>query len=133
MKKIKPPASLDPIFKPRSIAVIGATPRAGTIGHEIVHNIVQYGFNGILFPVNPRHNYIKSIKCYPSVLEIADPIDLAIVVVPKEHVVGVVEECGKKGVKALVIISAGFREVGGEGVAREEAIGERPMGMGERV
>jgi acetyl coenzyme A synthetase (ADP forming)-like protein len=113
---------LDPFFKPRSIAVIGATPRKGTIGYQILSNIVNYGFNGMVFPVNPKHNYIKSIKCHPSVLDIPDPVDLAVVVVPKEHVLAVAEECGKKGVKGLIIISAGFREIGGEGIAREEAL-----------
>lgn len=114
--------TVDSVFTPHSIAVIGATPRRGTIGYQILHNLVQYGFNGIVFPVNPKHNFIKSIKCHPSVTAIADPVDLAIVVVPKEHVIDVVEECGQKGVKALIIISAGFRETGGEGIAREERL-----------
>ncbi len=114
--------TLDSIFKPKSIAVIGATPRKGTIGRQLLQNIIEYGFNGMLFPVNPKHRYISSIKCYPSVLDIPDPVDLAIIVVPKEHVLRVAEECGEKGVGGLVIISAGFREVGGAGIKREEAL-----------
>jgi len=117
---MKPKRLLDPLFKPQSIAVIGATPRKGTIGYQILSNIIVYGFNGMVFPVNPNHRYIKSIKCHRSVLDIGDPVDLAVVVVPKEHVLKVVEECGEKGVKALIIISAGFREIGGEGVKRED-------------
>lgn len=120
MKTGKSTGSIDPIFKPRSVAVIGATPKRGTIGHQLLHNIIQYGFNGMLFPVNPKYNYIHSIKCYPSVAAIPDPVDLAIVVVPKEFVLQVAGECGEKGVKGLVIISAGFREIGDEGIKREE-------------
>jgi len=114
--------SLDAIFKPRSIAVIGATSREGSIGRQILRNLFDYGFNGKIFPVNPAHEYIHSTKSYATVLSIPDPIDLGIVVVPKEYVEQVVEDCGRKGVKGLVIISAGFREVGGDGVKREESI-----------
>ena len=112
--------SLDCIFKPRSIAVIGASRRRGTIGREILHNLLDYGFTGPLFPVNPYAEVVNSIKCYPSILDVPNEIDLAIIVVPRPKVVKVAEECGRKGVKGLVIISAGFKESGEEG-AREEA------------
>lgn len=125
--------TLDRVFRPKSIAVIGATPKRGTIGRQLLQNIVDYGFNGMLFPVNPKHKFISSIKCYPSVLDIPDPVDLAIIVVPKEHVLRVAEECGKKGVGGLVIISAGFKETGGEGVRREEALGALREKYGFRV
>jgi acetyl coenzyme A synthetase (ADP forming)-like protein len=125
--------TLDRVFKPKSIAVIGATPRRGTIGQQLLHNLIEYGFNGMLFPVNPKHEYISSIKCYPSVLDIPDPVDLAIVMVPKEHVLKVAEECGKKGVRGLVIISAGFKEVGGEGAKREEALDALRRRYGFRI
>lgn len=114
--------SLDAIFKPKSIAVVGATMRKGSIGREILHNLFTFGFNGKIFPVNPRYEYIYSTKAYATVLSIPDPVDLAIIVVPKEHVPMVVEDCGRKGVKGLVIITAGFKEVGGEGVRREEQL-----------
>jgi acetyl coenzyme A synthetase (ADP forming)-like protein len=114
--------SLDAIFKPKSIAIIGATTRRGSIGREILRNLFDFEFNGTIFPVNPRYEYIHSTKAYPSVLAIPDAVDLAVIVVPKEHVAQAVEDCGRKGVKGLVIISAGFREVGGEGVKREERI-----------
>jgi acetyltransferase len=125
--------SLDAIFKPRSIAVIGASPRAGTIGHQILHNIIEYGFNGMVFPVNPKYRFIKSIKCHPSLSAIPDPVDMAIIAVKKDHVRAVAEECGEKGVKGLVIISAGFREVGGEGIAREEELVELQEKYGYRI
>jgi acetyl coenzyme A synthetase (ADP forming)-like protein len=114
--------SLNAIFKPKSIAVIGATPRVGSIGREILNNLFAYEFNGKIFPVNPRYEYIHSTKAYPTVLSIPDPVDLAIIVVPAVHVFSAVEDCGRKGVKGLVIITAGFRETGKEGAAREEAI-----------
>ncbi|MDH3198400.1 MAG: acetate--CoA ligase family protein [Candidatus Krumholzibacteria bacterium] len=114
--------SLDAIFKPRSIAIIGATTRKGSIGREILRNLFDYEFNGKIFPVNPRYENIHSVKAYPTVLSIPDAVDLAVIIVPKEHVMQAVEDCGRKGVKGLVIISAGFREVGGEGIKREEAI-----------
>ncbi|MFQ5512025.1 MAG: acetate--CoA ligase family protein [Candidatus Krumholzibacteriia bacterium] len=112
--------SLDAIFSPSSIAVIGASPRRGTIGHELLDNLIRYGFNGMVFPVNPKHKFIKSIKCHPTVKSIPDPVDLAIIIVPKEHVLEVAAECGERGVKGLVVISAGFREIGGQGVKREQ-------------
>jgi acetyltransferase len=116
------PEPLDAIFRPRSIAVIGASPRRGSIGHEILHNLVEHDFQGPVFPVHPTARVIHSIKAYPSVLEIPDPVDMAVVVVPYRHVLGVVDECGRKGVRGLVVITAGFREVGGEGIAREDAL-----------
>lgn len=116
------PRTLDAIFRPRSVAVIGASTRRGSIGREIVHNLITGDFHGKLFPVNPKADSIHSIKAYPSILDIPDHVDLAVVVVPAVAVAGVVEECGQKGVKGLVIISAGFREIGGDGVGREREV-----------
>lgn len=114
--------SLDAIFKPRSIAVVGATTRPGSIGREILRNLFEYEFNGKIFPVNPRYEYLHSTKAYPRVTDIPDPVDLAVIIVPKQHVLDAVEQCGQKGVRGLVIISAGFRETGAEGLQREEEI-----------
>ncbi|UCF04893.1 MAG: acetate--CoA ligase family protein [bacterium] len=125
--------SLDPILKPRSVAIVGATPRRGSIGHELMKSIIQYEYNGKLFPVNPKYEFIHSIKAYPSVQSIPDPVDLAIIVVPKEHVLSVAEDCGKKGVKGLVVISAGFKEVGGEGEEREKALLQLKEKYGYRI
>jgi acetyl coenzyme A synthetase (ADP forming)-like protein len=125
--------SLDVIFKPRSIAVIGATPRAGSIGREILNNLFANEFNGKIFPVNPKYEYIHSTKAYPSVTSVPDPVDLAVVVVPAAHVLGVVEECARKGVKGLVIITAGFRETGPAGAQREDAVIEVAKRHGMRM
>ncbi len=123
---IKPSAktSLDAIFRPRSIAVIGASRKKGSIGRNILHNLIEYEFNGPVFPVNPGATVIHSIKCYPDVASIPDQVDLAIIVVPKQLALEATAECGKKGVKGIIMITAGFKEVGGEGVKLEEKLGE---------
>lgn len=112
-------SDLDCIFRPRSIAVIGASRRKRTLGREIIHNLIEGEFNGPIFPVNVHATVVHSLKAYKNVLDIEDEVDLAIIVVPKKHVMSVVEECGKKGVKGLVVITAGFGEVDAEGQKRE--------------
>lgn len=114
--------SLDCIFRPRSIAVIGASSRRHTIGREILHNLIDYEFNGKIFPVNPKAGVIHSIKAYSTVLDVPDAVDLAIVAVPKGLVPQVAEQCGEKGVSGLVVISAGFKEIGGKGIELERQL-----------
>ncbi len=114
--------SLDCIFRPRSIAIVGASRRKGTIGYEILHNLVSGDYNGKVFPVNPKAEVIHSIKCYPSVSDVPDAIDMAVIVVPSSIVPDIVEECGQKGVKGLVIISAGFKETGQKGAQLEDRL-----------
>jgi acetyl coenzyme A synthetase (ADP forming)-like protein len=116
----KPP--LDAIFRPRSVAVIGASRRPLSIGREIIHNLVESGFTGPVYPVNPKAQVVASMKAYRSVEEIPDPVDLAVIVVPRDLVVPVAESCARKGVKGLVVITAGFREVGGPGAELEERL-----------
>ncbi len=110
---------LDYIFRPASIAVIGASTRKGTIGRETLHNIISAEFNGKVFPVNPKAHVIHSIKAYSTILDVPDAVDLAIVIVPKLAVKEVVRQCGEKGVKGVVVISAGFSETGPAGKAAE--------------
>ncbi len=114
--------SLDAIFKPTSIAVIGASTKQNSIGRVVLHNIINSDFQGKVFPVNPRAEVIHSIKCYPSILEIPDPIDLAIIIVKRDLVKNVLEECGEKGIKAVVVITAGFKEIGEAGAEKESEI-----------
>jgi len=116
------PHSLDGLFRPRSVAVIGASRKKGHLGRELFHNVLAYEFQGKAFPVNPQTEVVHSIKCYRSIADVEDEVDLAIVVVPRDHVLAVVEDCGKKGVKGVVVISAGFREVGDAGRERERAL-----------
>jgi acetyl coenzyme A synthetase (ADP forming)-like protein len=114
--------ALDPILKPRSVAVIGASRSPNTIGHQVLSNIVRYGFTGTVYPVNPKATAIHSIRAFPTVAAIPDAVELAVIVVPHDRVLAVAEECGAAGVKGLVVISAGFKEVGGPGVALERAL-----------
>jgi len=123
----------DAILRPKSIAVIGASRTPNTIGWQILDNLLRFGFNGPLYPVNPKAEVIHSIRAYPTVRAIPDPVDLAIVVVPKHLVQGVAEECGQKRVKGLVVITAGFAEVGGEGIVREAKLLETVKRYGMRM
>lgn len=111
--------SLDGIFRPKSIAVIGASTRKGTIGREILHNLIENEFNGKVFPVNPKASVIHSIKCYSTILDVPDAVDLAIIVVPRDSVRMILEQCGEKGVKGVVVITSGFKETGEEGAEKE--------------
>ena len=109
---------LRPIFSPESVAVIGASRERDSIGFAILHNLVLEELAGALYPINPHAESIHSLKCYPSVLDVPDPVDLAIVSVPKKIVPTVVKECLEKGVQGLVVITAGFSETGEAGEAR---------------
>jgi acetyltransferase len=112
-------------FNPQSIAVIGASATPGKVGYNVLKNIIESGFTGKIFPINPRADEISSILDYPAyenVLEVPEEIDIAIFVIPAKSVNSVAEECGKKGIKGLVIISAGFKEIGGEGIVREREL-----------
>jgi acetyltransferase len=124
---------LDSLLAPRSIAVIGASRTPNTIGWQILDNLLRHGYTGAVYPVNPSAHAVHSIPAYASVEEIPDEVEMAVVVVPKQHVCAVAEACGRKGVKGLVVISAGFREVRGEGVAREEALREVAKRYGMRL
>ena len=127
------PSSLDAILRPRTVAVIGASRSRSNIGHQIVANLVGHGFTGSVFPVNPSATAIHSIKSYPSIRTVPDPVDLAVIVVPKELVHGVVEECAEMGVRGLVVITAGFREIGEAGAQRERALVELVRASGMRM
>ena len=124
---------LDAILKPKSIAVVGASRREGSIGREILHQLVEFDFHGKLFPVNPKADFIHSIKAFASVSAIPDPVDLAIIVVSREEVLGVIDDCGKKGVTGLVVITAGFSETGEVGKRFEAQMGERVRQYGMRM
>jgi acetyl coenzyme A synthetase (ADP forming)-like protein len=113
---------LDMFFNPRSVAVIGASRTPGKLGYAVLSNVVRYGYQGAVYPINPKAGEIMGLKCYPTVLLAPDPIDLAIFVIPSRHVAGALVECGEKGIKGAVIISAGFRETGTEGWQREREL-----------
>ncbi|MFX0028136.1 MAG: acetate--CoA ligase family protein [Candidatus Hermodarchaeota archaeon] len=108
-------------FEPKTIAIIGASDTPGKVGNTVTNNI-KNTFAGKIFPINPKAKEISDITCYKSILDVEEDIDIAIFVIPGRLVNKAAEECGKKGVKGLIIISAGFKEVGGEGVEREEEL-----------
>ena len=114
--------SLDPLFAPHSVAVIGASTKEGSVGQAVLTNLIMNRFNGIVYPVNPKASGILGVRCYPSILDVPDPVDLALLIVPSAAAPEVMEQCGRKGVRAAVIISAGFREVGPAGKRLEEAV-----------
>ena len=124
---------LDPILRPKSIAVIGASRRPNTIGWHILDNLLEHGFQGPVYPVNPNARSIHSVPAYPSVDAIPGNVDLGIIVVPKERVLGAALEAISAGIKGLVVISAGFKEVGGEGIDRERELEEVIRGRGLRM
>jgi len=126
-------ASMRPFFEPGSVAVVGASRRRGQIGSEIFHNLAAGGFTGRVVPVNPQAGEIASVPCYPRVSAIPGEIDLAVVAVPAAAVEAVVDDCIAKGVRAIVVISAGFGEIGGEGRAREAALLEKVRNAGIRM
>ena len=113
---------LDAIFHPQSIAVLGVTPTPGTVPYDIFYNILSTGYRGVLYPVAPGKRAICSVPAYRYVTDIPDQIDLAVVVFPASVCDKAMEQCGQKGVKACIIISAGFREVGPAGLKRERRI-----------
>lgn len=108
-------ASLLPIFYPRSVAIVGASRDEHSIGGRLMQNILGRRFAGTVYPVNPNATSVSSVKAYPSVVDIPDPVDLAIVVVPAQFVLDVARDCAAKGVKGIVVISAGFSETGEQG------------------
>src|SRR6266542_2605350 len=126
-------ASMEPIFAPRSIAVVGASRTRGQLGTEVLHNLRNTGFRGSLYAVNPNATEIDLIPCFPSVRSIEGPVDLAVIAVPAKHVEAVVDDCVAKGVRALVVITAGFGETGAAGREAELRILEKVRAAGIRM
>jgi acetyl coenzyme A synthetase (ADP forming)-like protein len=113
---------LDAIFHPKTLAVVGASREPGSVGHSLLAKIIDSRFQGIVYPVNPNAKGILGIKSYPNVTEIPDIVDLAVVIVPAQLVPIILEECGQKNIKGAIVISAGFKEIGGEGIALENKV-----------
>src|ERR1035437_4400879 len=114
--------SLKYIFEPKSVAVIGASVTTGTVGNAIFSNILQSNFRGPVYPVNPKYDNVMSVRAYKDVVSIPDAIDLAVICVPKNAAENVVQQCAEKGVKGIVIITAGFKEIGEAGKKIEDKI-----------
>ncbi|WFO75060.1 acetate--CoA ligase [Desulfurococcaceae archaeon MEX13E-LK6-19] len=126
-----PSAELDALFKPRSVAIIGASRKPGKIGYTILRNIIEYGYKGRIYPINPQAKEILGLKAYPSILDVPGDVDMAVIAIPANKVLEAAEECGKKGVKVLVVITAGFGEVGN--VDAEKKLVEIARNYGMRI
>jgi acetyltransferase len=124
---------IEPVISPRSIAVVGATSRPGSVGLAVFRNILNAGFQGVLYPVNPRAKFVQSVKAYPRLADIPDDVDLAVIIVPAEIVSTIMEEAGQKHVKGAIVITAGFKEVGGHGIELEGSLKEVVKRYGMRL
>ncbi|MBI4332528.1 MAG: GNAT family N-acetyltransferase [Chloroflexi bacterium] len=125
--------SLKPLLAPRSIAVVGASRRPGSIGNKVFHNLLLQEFAGVVYPVNPNAASVASVKAYPSILDVPDEVDLAVIIVPAELVPEMADQCGRKGVRSTIVISSGFGESGPEGVARQKRLDDIHGSYGLRL
>jgi len=123
---------LSKIMKPRSIAVVGASTKPHTIGSDIMKRLIEYKFNGKIYPINPKGGVIEGLQAYKNVLEIPGEVDLAIIVVNSKFVLPTIDQCHQKGIKGLVVITAGFKEIGGEGAKLEKALLSKVQQYGMR-
>lgn len=124
---------LDPFFSPKNVALIGATENAGSVGRTLLWNLVTSPFGGTVFPVNPKRPSVLGIKAYPSIIDVPAKVDLAVIVIPAPAVPAAVEQCGQAGVKAVIVISAGFKEIGPEGAALERQVLATARKYGMRI
>ncbi|MBT3283366.1 CoA-binding protein [Candidatus Bathyarchaeota archaeon] len=124
---------LDAIFRPKSVAIIGASNTRGKVGFVLANNLLKSGYDGPMYFVNIRGNVVLGTQTFKSITDIPGDVDLAVVSIPSKFVISTVEECGKKGVKAMIIISAGFKEMGGEGAELEIKLVETAKKYGIRI
>ncbi|MBA3036517.1 MAG: CoA-binding protein [Desulfobacterium sp.] len=124
---------LDSLFKPKSVAIIGASVKELSIGNRILKNLLEFGFKGAIYPINPQADKVQGVRAYKSILDAPDGIDLVHIIIPGKFVPQAVEDCGKKGVKSIIINSAGFRETGPEGEAIEKDFLSRAKKYGIRI
>src|SRR5438132_6467813 len=113
---------LSMFFRPNGVCIIGASNDPQKLGHGVVRNLQAVRYPGPVYPINPRENEILGYKVYPSVADVPDPVELAVIAVPAPLVAAQMEACGKRGIKGVIIISAGFRDIGPEGEAHERDI-----------
>ncbi len=124
---------LKALFSPRAVAVVGASNRELTIGYRIIQNLLDFGFKGPIYPVNPKGGDILGLRAHPSILDTPGPVDVAHIVIKSTYVPACVEDCAKKGVKAVIVNTAGFREIGPEGAALEDQLRAIAQRTGIRV
>ncbi len=124
---------LKSIFAPQNVAVIGATEKEGSVGRTILWNLISSPFGGAVFPINPKRPSLLGIKAYPSIKDVPDQVDLAVIVTPSTSIPGIIAECAEAGVKGAIVISAGFKEIGPEGVELERRLLENARKGNMRV
>lgn len=124
---------LDKFFNPKSVAIVGASRQKGKVGYEILRSMLDAGFPGKIFPVNPQADEVENLKCYPDLLSIGQAPDLVVIVVPAKFVAPVMQQCATLGVKAVIVITAGFKEVGEEGRKLEQQVLQIAKQAGIRV
>jgi acetyltransferase len=120
--------SLDAFFRPTSVAVVGASVTPGSVGSILMHNLLQTPFGGVVYPVNPKRHSVHGVLCYPSILETPETVDLAVIATPAAAVPTMIEQCVTRGVRAAIVISAGFSELGAEGRKLEQKVRETAKG-----
>src|ERR1043166_2519889 len=113
---------LDVFFKPKTVAVIGATENPNTVGRPLFWNLMTSPFGGTVYPVNPKRSSVLGVKAYASVSDIPEEVDLAVIVTRPPGMPGLIRECGENGVRGAIVISAGFKEIGPEGAALERQL-----------
>ena len=123
----------DGFFYPKSIAIVGASSKEKTLGWELMKNLLNFGYKGKIYPINPKAEIINSIKAYPNLTAVDDNIDLAILMVAKQYVLSSIDDCAKKNVKNIIVITAGFKEVGEEGIEMEKLLMEKIHNNGMRM
>jgi acetyltransferase len=116
--------NLDKIFKPKSIAVIGASEQAGSVGYRVFKNLIGSGYEGVVYPVNIRRESVQGVQAYPTIHNVPKIVDLAIIITPARTVPDILEQCGKRGIIGILIISAGFKETGPDGAILEQQLSE---------
>jgi acetyl coenzyme A synthetase (ADP forming)-like protein len=123
----------EPFFKPLGVAVIGASRDPHKLGYGVVRNLIEYRYQGAIYPVNPVAGEILGRACYPSIMDLPDPLDLAILILPAPVVADVVDQCGKRGIKHVIVVSGGYSETDTEGAAREEFLARVAQKHGIRI
>ena len=124
---------LDVFFTPKSVAVVGATETQNTVGRTLLWNLVTSPFGGTVYPVNPKRPSVLGVRAYKSITDIPEQVDLAVIITPPPSIPGIIRECGENGVRAAIVISAGFKEIGPEGAALERQLLAEAQAAGIRV
>ncbi len=127
------PAELEPFFAPKGVALIGASATPGKLGYGVLQNLVGHGYRVPVYPVHPTHTTLRGLPCYAEVTAVPDPCDLAVILIPAVAVPAIVEACGRRGIRAVIILSSGFAESGPEGAARQAALVDTARRYGMRV